>query len=72
MTAIAIATAKPERIEKRCTEKTLKSLFDRRLHAARASLLAASAATTNTSDIPAFIRSLSRKYLSLDSVVNRP
>jgi hypothetical protein len=72
MTAIAIATAIPERIEKRCTENILKSLFDRRLHAARASLLAATAAATDTSDIPAFIRSLSKEDLSLDSAVNRP
>jgi hypothetical protein len=44
----------------------------RRQHATRASLLAATAATTDISEVSAFIRPLSSRGLSLDSVVNRP
>jgi hypothetical protein len=50
----------------------LQLLDCRRQHATQANLLAATAATTNISEVSAFIRPLSSRGLSLDSVVNRP
>jgi hypothetical protein len=50
----------------------LQFLDCHRQHATRASLLAPTAADTDISEVSAFIGPLSRRDLSLDSVVNRP
>jgi hypothetical protein len=62
----------PEPVDKQCAGISLQPLCDCRLHAARAGLLAATAAAPNTSDIQASITPLRRKDFSRNDVVNRP